>query len=134
MKTIFLALIRAYQYLLRPMLGSNCRFYPSCSDYAREAIEEPDSAHIREAITIFQRVWSLDHSDRKIGLHLVDLCNSMGMYPEAKDIASRLRTGDIAKVPAEDFELLRQEGNARIGANPTDPEITPILRRLLETH
>ena len=40
MKTIFLALIRAYQYLLRPMLGSNCRFYPSCSDYAREAIEQ----------------------------------------------------------------------------------------------
>jgi uncharacterized protein len=39
MKTLFLALIRAYQYLLRPMLGSNCRFYPSCSDYAREAIE-----------------------------------------------------------------------------------------------
>ena len=39
MKTVFLALIRAYQYLLRPMLGSNCRFYPSCSDYAREAIE-----------------------------------------------------------------------------------------------
>ena len=31
--------IRGYQYLLRPMLGSNCRFYPSCSDYAREAIE-----------------------------------------------------------------------------------------------
>ena len=39
MKTIFLALIRAYQYTLRPMLGSNCRFYPSCSDSAREAIE-----------------------------------------------------------------------------------------------
>ena len=39
MKTILLALIRAYQYALRPMLGSNCRFYPSCSDYAREAIE-----------------------------------------------------------------------------------------------
>jgi len=39
MKTVLLALIRAYQYTLRPMLGSNCRFYPSCSDYAREAIE-----------------------------------------------------------------------------------------------
>lgn len=39
MKTLSLALIRGYQYLLRPMLGSNCRFYPSCSDYAREAIE-----------------------------------------------------------------------------------------------
>jgi hypothetical protein len=39
MKTLLQAPIRAYQYVLRPMLGSNCRFYPSCSDYALEAIE-----------------------------------------------------------------------------------------------
>ena len=39
MKSICLALLRAYQYCLRPMLGYNCRFYTSCSDYAREAIE-----------------------------------------------------------------------------------------------
>lgn len=38
MKAILLALIRAYQYLLRPMLGANCRFAPSCSEYARDAI------------------------------------------------------------------------------------------------
>ena len=38
MKTLLLALIRGYQYLLRPMFGNTCRFYPSCSDYAREAI------------------------------------------------------------------------------------------------
>jgi uncharacterized protein len=38
MKTLLLALIRGYQYALRPMLGANCRFAPSCSDYAREAI------------------------------------------------------------------------------------------------
>ena len=40
MKHVLLALIRGYQYLLRPLLGSNCRFYPSCSDYAREAVEK----------------------------------------------------------------------------------------------
>ena len=40
MKTLLLALIRGYQYLLRPLLGANCRFYPSCSDYAREAVEK----------------------------------------------------------------------------------------------
>ena len=40
MKTLLLALIGGYQYLFRPLLGSNCRFYPSCSDYAREAIEK----------------------------------------------------------------------------------------------
>jgi putative membrane protein insertion efficiency factor len=38
MKTLLLGLLRAYQYALRPLLGANCRFYPSCSDYAREAI------------------------------------------------------------------------------------------------
>ena len=39
MKSVLLALLRGYQYALRPMFGSNCRFAPSCSDYAREAIE-----------------------------------------------------------------------------------------------
>lgn len=38
MKMIILALIRAYQYLIRPVLGSHCRFAPSCSDYAQEAV------------------------------------------------------------------------------------------------
>jgi len=38
-KALLLGLIRGYQFLLRPLLGANCRFYPSCSDYAREAVE-----------------------------------------------------------------------------------------------
>jgi len=43
-KTVLLAAVRGYQYALRPMLGANCRFYPSCSDYAREAIERHGAA------------------------------------------------------------------------------------------
>jgi len=31
-------LIRAYQLLLSPFLGNQCRFTPSCSQYASEAI------------------------------------------------------------------------------------------------
>jgi len=31
--------IRAYQLLISPHLGQCCRFYPSCSDYARQSIE-----------------------------------------------------------------------------------------------
>ena len=38
MSAILLALIRGYQYLFRPLLGANCRFAPTCSEYAREAI------------------------------------------------------------------------------------------------
>jgi putative membrane protein insertion efficiency factor len=38
MKKPLLLLIRAYQLGLSPFLGSRCRFYPSCSSYAAEAI------------------------------------------------------------------------------------------------
>lgn len=31
-------LIRAYQLAISPMLGNRCRFHPSCSDYAIEAL------------------------------------------------------------------------------------------------
>ena len=33
------SLIRAYRYAVSPMLGSNCRFTPSCSEYALEALK-----------------------------------------------------------------------------------------------
>lgn len=32
-------LIRVYQYLISPLLGPRCRFYPSCSHYAVEALQ-----------------------------------------------------------------------------------------------
>ena len=40
MKHVFLWLIRGYQYLLSPWIGNQCRFYPTCSEYARLAISE----------------------------------------------------------------------------------------------
>lgn len=39
MRNIVKALIRIYQILLSPVLGNSCRFHPSCSRYAIEAIE-----------------------------------------------------------------------------------------------
>lgn len=44
MKLFLLLVLRAYQYTLRPLLGANCRFYPTCSDYSREAIERYGAA------------------------------------------------------------------------------------------
>lgn len=32
------ALVRLYQLVMRPLLPPLCRFYPSCSDYALEAL------------------------------------------------------------------------------------------------
>ncbi|MBL7179998.1 MAG: membrane protein insertion efficiency factor YidD [Pseudomonadota bacterium] len=31
-------LIRAYQYLLSPVMAPKCRFYPTCSEYAYQAL------------------------------------------------------------------------------------------------
>lgn len=39
MKRLLLGLVRLYQYLISPLLGPRCRFHPSCSHYAIEAIE-----------------------------------------------------------------------------------------------
>jgi len=39
MRTILIGLIHVYRALVSPMLGPNCRFYPTCSCYAQEAID-----------------------------------------------------------------------------------------------
>ena len=39
MKTLMIALLRFYRYAISPMLGRNCRFHPTCSEYAIEAIQ-----------------------------------------------------------------------------------------------
>ncbi|MCO4836778.1 MAG: membrane protein insertion efficiency factor YidD [Oceanospirillaceae bacterium] len=36
---LMILLVKGYQYLLSPLLGSNCRYYPTCSSYTIEAIQ-----------------------------------------------------------------------------------------------
>jgi putative membrane protein insertion efficiency factor len=38
MKQLLVWVIRAYQLLLSPWMGQKCRFYPTCSNYALEAL------------------------------------------------------------------------------------------------
>ena len=37
-KNLILICLKIYKFLISPILGTNCRFLPSCSDYAHEAI------------------------------------------------------------------------------------------------
>ncbi len=40
MARLLIALVRVYQVLLSPLLGANCRFSPTCSHYAIEALRK----------------------------------------------------------------------------------------------
>lgn len=44
MRVLLLALIRLYQFLLSPWIGGSCRYWPTCSEYARESIETHGAA------------------------------------------------------------------------------------------
>ena len=39
MRWLLVALVRFYQYAISPMLGRSCRFHPTCSEYAVEALQ-----------------------------------------------------------------------------------------------
>ncbi|AFT68287.1 MULTISPECIES: membrane protein insertion efficiency factor YidD [Cycloclasticus] len=40
MNKLFIYLIKFYRYFVSPLLGSRCRFYPTCSQYALEAFQQ----------------------------------------------------------------------------------------------
>jgi uncharacterized protein len=45
MRYLIRSLIRGYQLVVSPWLGPRCRFYPSCSQYARQALDTHGALH-----------------------------------------------------------------------------------------
>jgi putative membrane protein insertion efficiency factor len=44
MRSLLMAMVRAYRLLLSPWLGSSCRFEPTCSVYSLQALEQHGAA------------------------------------------------------------------------------------------
>ena len=54
MRSVLLFLVRGYQAILSPLLPSSCRFLPSCSAYAVEALERHGA--LRGTVLAIRRV------------------------------------------------------------------------------
>ncbi|HET9843754.1 MAG TPA: membrane protein insertion efficiency factor YidD [Gammaproteobacteria bacterium] len=53
-KQSLITLIRGYQWCISPLIGPACRFYPTCSEYAKTAIS--DYGAIKGSWLIFKRL------------------------------------------------------------------------------
>ena len=53
-KRIIIFLIKIYQYSISPLIGFNCRFVPTCSNYAIQSIEE--KGLLKGAYLSFKRI------------------------------------------------------------------------------
>ncbi|MEW6103291.1 MAG: membrane protein insertion efficiency factor YidD [bacterium] len=65
-------LIKVYQRLISPFLGRNCRFYPSCSNYALQALKKYKTKGIFLAV---KRLFSC-HPFNKGGINLPIILSS----------------------------------------------------------
>lgn len=54
MKTAMKVFIHAYRYLVSPLFGPSCRFHPTCSAYALEAIDRHGA--VKGGILAFRRI------------------------------------------------------------------------------
>ncbi len=39
-RKILVSLIRGYQLCISPRLGKHCKYYPTCSEYTRQAVDK----------------------------------------------------------------------------------------------
>lgn len=54
MKKVFIKLIEFYQKAISPWLGHNCKYYPTCSEYTKQAIEKYGA--VKGTIKGFKRI------------------------------------------------------------------------------
>jgi len=71
MKKILIFIIKTYQFLISPLLGSRCRFLPTCSEYFIEALEK--YGLINGVILGIKRIFKCHPFKRLGGDHGLDL-------------------------------------------------------------
>ena len=97
--------VRTYQWTVRPMIGPNCRFWPTCSDYAIEAFREHGT--LRGGALTARRILRCNpwHAG---GVDLVPKREATTRAP-VRDTAQRVSVRDTAqRAPVRDEPPVRQ--------------------------
>ena len=66
MKKIIILIIKTYQITLSPLLGGNCRFHPTCSEYMLQAIKKYGPS--RGVIKGFSRIRKCHPFSKEFGI------------------------------------------------------------------
>ena len=82
---LVIALIRMYQHSLGLYLGGHCRFYPSCSEYAVEALQEHGA--VRGSWLALKRIGKC-HPFGAFGVDLVPVPKGRARSPSAPHATS----------------------------------------------
>ena len=62
MKKILIKLIEFYQKRISPLLGHNCKYYPTCSEYTKQAIKKYGA--VRGTIKGIKRIFEINEETR----------------------------------------------------------------------
>jgi tetratricopeptide (TPR) repeat protein len=98
---------------------------------SREHVWENDGRNLREAMKIYEQVRASDPSDRRIAMALLRLYVTLGQFPEARDLARRMRPEAIASAGAEHAEVLELEAAALIGLSARGERLDGVVDRLI---
>jgi putative membrane protein insertion efficiency factor len=104
MRAALTAAIRGYQRLVSPLLGPRCRFYPSCSSYALQAV-------------------SVHGAGKGSVLAVARICRCHPWHPGGVDpVPPRGTWKPVPYVALEDHADLRAALAQSDGSEPHDPE------------
>lgn len=99
---------------------------------SREKVEDPDGGHIPQAISAYEKCRNLDVSDKPTQIHLCKLYVEVGAFPEARDLARKLRPASLRECKPEHLEVMRYEALSILGLRQSDSKLLDLFQRIVE--
>ncbi len=98
---------------------------------ARLRVEEIGGGHFSQGASALRRYLDLVPDDREAMRELLDCNLKLGLYPEAKTLARRMRPARLEQAGQEHLPILAAEATAMLAMTPPDREAEVVMRRIV---